>query len=67
MRVAAGEVLLGPEADKWFPTARVLFPDAAMLGALADGRTEFIPGEKLEPVYLRETSFVKAPPPRVIV
>ena len=25
---------------------------------------DFVPGEKLEPIYLREVSFVKAPPPR---
>ena len=29
--------------------------------SLAAERTDFLPGEKLAPVYLRETSFVKAP------
>ncbi len=31
---------------------------------MAASRTDFLPGEKLEPIYLRETAFVKAPPPR---
>ncbi len=33
-------------------------------GILA-ARTEFVAGEDLTPIYLRETSFVKAPPGRV--
>ncbi len=28
---------------------------------LASQRADFIPGQDLEPIYLRETSFVKAP------
>jgi tRNA A37 threonylcarbamoyladenosine modification protein TsaB len=55
-RLAAGEICLGPDA------ARVLFPSAAMIARLAEGRNDFIAGEKLEPVYLRETSFVKTTP-----
>jgi len=42
-------------------------PTAAMLARLAAERSDFIAGEKLEPIYLRETSFVKAPPPRIVV
>ena len=53
---AAGEICVGPE------TGRVLFPGAAMVARLAAGRTDFVAGEKLEPVYLRETAFVKAAP-----
>jgi tRNA threonylcarbamoyl adenosine modification protein YeaZ len=60
----AGSLLIGPEATKWFPAGRVVFPRAAMLGRLALGRTDFLPGEKVEPIYLRATTFVKAPPPR---
>jgi tRNA threonylcarbamoyladenosine biosynthesis protein TsaB len=55
-RKSAGEICVGPEA------ARVLFPGAAMTARLAAGRTDFVAGEKLEPVYLRETAFVKAAP-----
>jgi len=40
--------------------------DAATLAQLASGRTNFVAGERLEPIYLRETKFVKAPPPRVL-
>jgi hypothetical protein len=28
---------------------------------LADKRTDFFPGESLEPIYLRETNFLKTP------
>ena len=50
----------------WFPTGRVLFPRAATLGQLARDRTDFVAGERMEPIYLRETRFVKAPPPRTL-
>jgi tRNA threonylcarbamoyl adenosine modification protein YeaZ len=65
-RANAGEALIGPEVTKWFPTGKIIFPRAATLGRLAWARTDFIPGEKMEPIYLRETTFVKAPPPRII-
>ena len=51
---SAGETCVGPELEP------ALFPSAAMVARLAAGRTGFIAGEKLEPVYLRETAFVKA-------
>jgi tRNA threonylcarbamoyladenosine biosynthesis protein TsaB len=60
-----GALLTGPEISRWFPAnGRTLHPRAAMLVELAASRTDVVPGEKLEPVYLRETSFVKAPPAR---
>jgi tRNA threonylcarbamoyl adenosine modification protein YeaZ len=62
----AGGVIIGPEVTNWFPGSRVLLPRAATLGRLALGRTDFVPGEKLEPIYLRATQFVKAPPPRIV-
>lgn len=64
--LAALELVIGPEVNRWFPDGRVVFPEAATLGQLACGRTDFIEGEKLEPIYLRETSFVKAPPSRIV-
>jgi len=64
--VRAGETILGPDVTGEWSTARLLFPDAAMVGQLASRRTDFVPGEQLEPIYLRETRFVKAPPPRII-
>ena len=62
----AGHAVVGPEATNWFPTARVIFPRASTLGRLALGRTDFVAGEKVEPIYLRPPAFVKAPPPRVM-
>jgi hypothetical protein len=44
----------------------MVFPRAAMLGQLALNRNDFAAGGKLEPIYLRETNFVKAPPSRRI-
>jgi len=63
----AGEILIGPEAARWFAAGKNLFPQAAMLATLAARRSDFMAGEKLEPVYLRETNFVKAPPGRMPV
>jgi len=65
-RQQAGGLILGPEVTKWFPTGRTLFPRAGTLGRLARDRTDFVAGEHLEPIYLRETRFVKAPPPRIL-
>jgi tRNA threonylcarbamoyl adenosine modification protein YeaZ len=59
-RRAGGEILVGPEQTV------ALFPSAAMVAQLAAGRSDFTTGEKLEPIYLRETNFVKASPARPI-
>jgi len=66
VRQQAGGIVIGPEATRWFPGSRVLFPRATTLGQMARERHDFVPGEKLEPIYLRETTFVKAPPPRSV-
>jgi tRNA threonylcarbamoyl adenosine modification protein YeaZ len=60
-RAGANELLIGPEVTRWFPNGRMVFPRAAMLGQLALNRNDFVAGNKLEPIYLRETNFVKAP------
>jgi len=65
-REQAGELMFGPELTRWFPGGRQAFARAAVLARLASQRSDSIPGEKLEPIYLRETAFVKAPTPRVI-
>ena len=65
-RQQAGGILIGPEVTKWFPGSRVTYPRAATLGRLARGRTDFVPGEEMKPIYLRETQFVKTPPPRIL-
>jgi tRNA threonylcarbamoyladenosine biosynthesis protein TsaB len=60
-RAGTGEILTGPEATRWFPSGVNLFPQAARLAMLAAQRSVFVAGEMLEPVYLRETNFVKSP------
>ena len=40
--------------------------EASTVGALAEKKQVFVTADKLEPIYLRPTSFVKAPPPRTI-
>jgi tRNA threonylcarbamoyladenosine biosynthesis protein TsaB len=59
-RKAAGEICVGPAAGE------ILFPQAAGLAGLAGLRNDFLAGEDLQPIYLRETAFVKAVPSRVI-
>ena len=59
-RQAAGEICAGPEME------RELFPRAAHAAVAAAARVDFMPGEKLTPIYLRETSFVKAPAARTL-
>jgi tRNA threonylcarbamoyl adenosine modification protein YeaZ len=63
----AEELVVGPEAGRVVPNGQTLFPDAATLARLAAGRTDFVSGQHLEPIYLRPTTFVKAPPPRADV
>ena len=62
--VKVENMAVGPEVTKWFPNGRVIIPGAAMLGRLAAERGNFVSGEQLEPIYLRATSFIKAPPSR---
>ncbi|HUA68946.1 MAG TPA: hypothetical protein VMA13_10420, partial [Candidatus Saccharimonadales bacterium] len=59
-RQTAGEICAGPEMSC------LLFPTAAMVAVLAANRSDFVTGEKLEPIYLRATGFVKAPAGRLI-
>jgi tRNA threonylcarbamoyl adenosine modification protein YeaZ len=55
-----GGMMIGPGATCCSPRGRLVFPRAATLGRLALGRNDFVAGEKLEPIYLREVTFVKA-------
>ena len=65
-RIAAGTgSIVGPSLARWFPNAIALDPEAQALGFLAAGRTDFLSGERIEPIYLREAAFVKAPRPRL--
>jgi tRNA threonylcarbamoyladenosine biosynthesis protein TsaB len=60
-RAGAGEILIGPEVSRWVSGGRTIFPRAATLARLAVERDGFVAGEKLEPIYLRETNYAKAP------
>jgi tRNA threonylcarbamoyl adenosine modification protein YeaZ len=62
-RLRAKEIVVGPDAHK-LPGSRLLFPRAVTLAAIAKDRNDIISGENLSPIYLRQTTFVKAPPPR---
>jgi tRNA threonylcarbamoyladenosine biosynthesis protein TsaB len=59
-RAQGGETIIGPEAAKVFSKGREIFPQASAIAGLAAASRKFLPGEKLEPIYLRETAFVKA-------
>jgi tRNA threonylcarbamoyladenosine biosynthesis protein TsaB len=65
-RANAGEIWVGPEVTRWLPKGKTLFPSAAALVRLAVKRSDFVSGDKLTPIYLRETNFVKAPPPNSV-
>lgn len=55
-----GVVIVGPDAGVF--SGVVMFPEAGMIGQIAATRTDFLAGEKLEPIYLRETAFKKVAP-----
>lgn len=55
LEVSQGRLIIGPEAEK-FPDGRVVFPSASAVAKLAAGRPS---EDRLEPIYLRETTFVK--------
>lgn len=61
-----GGTWIGPDLAAAGVPGEVVVPDAAALAHLAWGRTDFRAADQLEPIYLRATTFVKAPPPRVI-
>lgn len=69
--LAPEEVLAGPEVPRLLAGAafdRVgveqVFPGADALARLAAPMTTTTPAQWLEPIYLREVAFAKAPPPR---
>ncbi len=55
-------ILIGPEAPNFFQNGRAIFPHAAAIAKIATAQNTFLPAEKLEPIYLRETNFVKVKP-----
>jgi tRNA threonylcarbamoyl adenosine modification protein YeaZ len=65
-REVLGETLIGPEIKKWFSKGKELFPRAETMAKMSWTRKHFVSGEDLEPIYLRETNFIKAPPSRIL-
>ena len=64
-RRADGEIFFKADAGPWGgPGDRRLLSNARAVGELASGRSDFVPGYQLEPVYLRKAEFVKAPLPK---
>jgi tRNA threonylcarbamoyl adenosine modification protein YeaZ len=55
-------LLVGPGVTQWFPEGRNLFPCASHVARLSARPATQTAGGKLEPIYLRETAFVKAVP-----
>lgn len=64
--VDEGVAVVGPDLRDPPWNVRALYPEAGMLGVLAWERDDYVGGSELEPIYLRATQFVKAPPPRKI-
>ena len=60
-RREAGEIFIKADLSAWPGTEMILPPRACDLARLAAGRTDFLAGPQLEPVYLRPAEFVKAP------
>lgn len=58
---ANATIIVGPDSVAQSNPALV-FPQATVLGQIASTRTDFVGGEKLEPIYLREVSFKKMTP-----
>ncbi len=65
-RAGRGERFFGPEAELHVAGAKSMEPSARALAELAARRGRFSEGDDLEPVYLREVQFVKAPAPRIL-
>lgn len=60
---SADETPVGPEVTRFWPEGKTLFPSASVLARLAAGRNDFVQGDQVTPIYLREATFAKAPPP----
>lgn len=61
-----GAILGGPDLRSILPSGQDLYPSAAVLADLVSRSPKSEEGHRIEPIYLRPVSFVKAPTPRVI-
>lgn len=59
-------IWIGPEVRRWVASGRLMAPSASVLARLSTRALPIGPPAKLEPIYLRETAFVKAPPRRLV-
>lgn len=62
----SGQPVIGPSLAEKYRVASEHFPSAEFVGRLASQRAEFVEASELEPAYLRQVDFVKAPPLREI-
>ena len=58
--------IMGPSLEKNFSAANNRYPAAKQVGIIASLSANFTEASELEPVYLRQLDFVKAPPLRNI-
>ena len=65
-RIETGALITGPDASLVSGGIK-MEANAGTIAELAAKSPTFIPAAELEPIYLREVSFVKAPPARTIV
>ena len=59
-------MIMGPSLEKNFSAANDRYPAAKQVGIIASLSANFTEASELEPVYLRQLDFVKAPPLRNI-
>jgi tRNA threonylcarbamoyladenosine biosynthesis protein TsaB len=61
----AGEIFIKADMGAWrLGKEMVLLSDACIIARIAAQRSDFVPGNQLEPIYLRKAEFAKAPPPK---
>jgi tRNA threonylcarbamoyl adenosine modification protein YeaZ len=63
----AGFVLAGPNLEQKFPSTSSIWPRASTGARLAIQKNESVAPELVTPIYLRETTFVKAAPSRSMI
>lgn len=66
-RIRAGRTVVGPDAVLESFGGRLALPAAADVRSLGVGKFRWVEASTLQPVYLREPGFVKAPPSRSFI
>ena len=65
-RTRAGRRIFGPDAVLESLGGRLAFPAAGDAARIPVEKFRWVSGERLQPIYLREINFVKAPPSRIL-